>query len=190
VRRLGGREALVLEVLHGMLRQYDDVPAVVRAHLAANRADDARIAAHTLKGLAATAGCMRLSTAARELELAIKAGGSVEGLLTELGAALDQVRASAAQIPANAAKARVARAGPIDLAVELPRLATLLRTSDSAAQEQFELVRPSLAARVPGEVLDPIGRAIQVFDFETASMLLEALPLPTLREGHSAATRR
>jgi len=189
VRRLGGRESLVLEVLHGMLRQYGDAPEVLRAHLAANRADDARIAVHTLKGLAATAGCMRVSSVAREVELAIKAGASVEGLLAELAGALAEVRASAAQLPATAGKAPPPRAGPIDLAVELPRLATLLRTSDSAAQEQFELVRPSLAARVPGEVLDPIGRAIQVFDFETASMLLEALPLPALREGHASAGR-
>jgi HPt (histidine-containing phosphotransfer) domain-containing protein len=74
VRRLGGRESLVLDVLHGMLRQYGDAPEALRAHLAAGRADDARLAAHTLKGLAATAGCMRLSAVARDIELAMKGG--------------------------------------------------------------------------------------------------------------------
>jgi PAS domain S-box-containing protein len=176
-RRLGGREGLLLDVLHAMLRQYGDTPAQVRAHLAAGRADDARIAAHTIKGLAATTGCARLAAAAREVEIAIKGGASsIEAMLDEMAAALDEVRASAAQLPAAAPKPAAARVAPVDVAAELARLMKLLRASDSAAQEQFELLRPALAQQLAPEAMERLGRAMQAFDFEAAAAVLDALP--------------
>ena len=194
VRRLGGRENLVLDVLHGMLRQYAGAPAQLRERLAAGRAEEARLAAHTLKGLAATTGCMRLSAAAREAELAIKGGAaSIEAPLDELAAALDEVRASAAQLPAAPARPRAAPAVPADVPAELARLLKLLRTSDSAAQEQFELLRPALAQRLPADALDRLARAMQVFDFDAAAAILDTLPPPAepeRREARPASKRR
>jgi PAS domain S-box-containing protein len=180
VHRLGGREALVLDVLHGMLRQYGDTPEQVRASVAAGRVDDARLAAHTLKGLAATTGCARLSAAAREIEIALKGGAtSVEAPLAELTAALDEVRASAARLPAAPARPRAAGEAPVDVAAELARLRQMLRASDSAAQEQFELLRPALAQHLAPEALDRIARALYVFDFDAAAAALDELPAPS-----------
>jgi CheY-like chemotaxis protein len=192
VRRLGGREGLVLDVLHGMLHQYADTPEQVRAGVAAGRPEDARLAAHTLKGLAATTGCARLSAAAREIEVALKGGAtSVEAPLAELTAALDEVRASAAQLPAAPAP-RAAAAAPVDVPAELERLRRMLRASDSAAQEQFELLRPALAGELEPEALERIARALYGFDFDTAAELLGALPVPDAsaqREAQPGATR-
>jgi PAS domain S-box-containing protein len=176
VKRLGGRESLVLDVLHGMLRQFPNGIEPMRASLDAGRAGEAQVAAHTLKGLAATAGCMRLSAAAREAEAAIKAGaGDLQAPLAELAAALAEVSASAARLPAGTHRPRVARTTPIDVGAEMARLDRLLRTNDSAALEQVELLLPSLRAHYPREVLDVLTRSVQTFDFDTALGILETL---------------
>jgi PAS domain S-box-containing protein len=179
VRRLGNRESLVLDVLHGMLRQYGDAPDQLRAAVAGDRGEDARLMAHTLKGLAATTGCMRLSSAAREVELALKAGaGGLDTTLAELAGALEEVRASAAQLPATPAPPQAAEAPPADVPGELERLMKLLRASDSSAQEQFELLKPALAERLAPEQLDKLGSALYVFDFDGAAAILATLKSP------------
>jgi PAS domain S-box-containing protein len=176
VKRLGGRENLVLDVLHGLLRQFPDGIEPMRASLEAGRTEEAQVAAHTLKGLAATAGCMRLSAAARETEAAIKAGaGDLPAPLAALAAALGEVRASASQLPAGTHRPRVVRTAPIDVGAEMARLDRLLRTNDSAALEQVELLLPSLRAHYPREVLDVLMRSVQTFDFDTALGILETL---------------
>ncbi|MGQ0587184.1 MAG: 7TM diverse intracellular signaling domain-containing protein [Gammaproteobacteria bacterium] len=190
VKRLGGRESLVLDVLHGMLRQFPESEAALRATIAAGKTDDAQLSAHTLKGLAATAGCTRLSSAARELESALRAGTADPlGALAELAAAFAEVRESAARLPAAGQKARPVRSGPIDVGVEMKRLAELLRTNDSAAQEQVDLLLPALRAHFPGEVLDVLARSVQSFDFDTPKANLEKLaePGPARAEATAAA---
>jgi len=176
VKRLGGRENLVLDVLHGLLRQYSGGAHPLRAALAQGRTDDARLAAHTLKGLAATAGCTRLSSAAREAEAALKIGArDLDQVLAELDAAFDEVVASAALLPAAPPRARPVPAGVADVAAEIARLGRLLRASDSAAQEQLELLLPSLTGRHPQELLDQLVRAVHAYDFDAASKLVAAL---------------
>jgi PAS domain S-box-containing protein len=187
VRRLGNRENLVLDVLHGMLRQYGDAPEQLRASVEARRIEDARLAAHTLKGLAATTGCMRLSTAAREAELAIKSGSDLEAPLGALEAALDEVRDSAARLPAPTPRARAATEAPVDVPAELERLLRLLRASDSAAQEQFELLRPALAQRLAPGALEGVARAIHVFDFDSAAAALSTAAAGTAAASPAAA---
>jgi PAS domain S-box-containing protein len=196
VKRLGGRENLVLDVLHGMLRQYAAGARGMHASLAQGKTDDARIAAHTLKGLAATAGCMRLAAAAKDAEAAIRAGSrDLDSVLAEVQAAFEEVQTSAARLPPGPAKARAASAAPIDVDAEIARLGGLLRTSDSAAQEQVELLLPALRGRFPQEVLDRLARAIQSFDFETATEVLETLAGVSApggaapREAHSTSKR-
>ena len=190
VKRLGGRESLVLDVLHGMLRQYGDAPQQLRAHVAKGGLEEARITAHTLKGLAATTGCARLSSAAREVELAIKAGSGLEATLGELDAALAEVRASAASLPAASARTRPERAAPVDVAGELARLMRLLRASDSAAQEQFDLLRGALTERLAPDALEGVARAIQAFDFDSATAILEKVPPPAPAPREAPAAQR
>jgi PAS domain S-box-containing protein len=181
VKRLGGRENLVLDVLHGLLRQYPSGIEPLRAGVEAGRREEAQLSAHTLKGLAATAGALRLASAARETEAAIKAGSNgLQALLAELTAAFAEVRSSAAQLPVGAARPRAPRTTPIDVGLEMARLGRLLRANDSAALEQVELVLPSLRARFPREVLDCLARSVQTFDFDTAAGILE-----TLAEGNA-----
>jgi hypothetical protein len=86
------------------------------------------------------------------------------------------VRASAAQLPAAPARARPAPAAPVDVPAELARLSGLLRASDSAAQEQFELLRPALSQHLAADALDRLARAMQVFDFDAAVAILDTLP--------------
>jgi len=148
----------------------------MRASLETGHPEEAQVGAHTLKGLAATAGCVRLSAAARDTEAAIKAKSEdVPALLDELAAALAEVRASAAKLPAGAHRPRAVRTTPIDVGVEMQRLDKLLRTNDSAAQEQVELLLPALRVHYPMEVLDVLARAVQTYDFDTALGILETL---------------
>jgi hypothetical protein len=64
---------------------------------------------------------------------------------------------------------------PVDVPGELERLMKLLRASDSAAQEQFELLKPALAGRLAADQLEKLGSALYVFDFESAAAILESL---------------
>jgi PAS domain S-box-containing protein len=179
VKRLGGRENLVLDVLHGILREHGSAPRELQQALRQGRIEDARIAAHTLKGLAATAGCTRLSTAARDIEAALKSGGqALEPLLDEVSAALEEVRTSASKLPAST-RPRARRSSAIDIPAEMARLTRLLRASDSAAEEQVELLLPALRGRFPQEVLDRLARAVHSFDFDVALETLQTLtPAP------------
>jgi histidine phosphotransfer protein HptB len=104
----GGDIGFVRELVETYLA---DAPAQLQAMTDAVEADDASALvrpAHTLKSSSATVGAMRLSTVARELEMAGRSGtlepsvrASLERAATEWTAAADAYRAWLERAPAK-----------------------------------------------------------------------------------------
>jgi hypothetical protein len=75
----------------------------------------------------------------------------------------------------------------VDVPAELERLLRLLRACDSAAREQFELLRPALAQRLAPGALEGVARAIHVFDFDSAAAALSTAAAGTAAASPAAA---
>lgn len=74
LERAGNMRAIFERFARRFLDEHPDDAAKVRRHLEAGEWEEARVMAHTLKGLAATLGAEALSHAAQRLEQALSAG--------------------------------------------------------------------------------------------------------------------
>ncbi len=93
--RLGGRQGVLLEMLDELVAEHPRFAESVREALDQGDRDAAVLAAHSLRGEAATLGCTHLSVAAKEVESALRKGvRDVDSHLLAVKTALDEVRAS------------------------------------------------------------------------------------------------
>jgi two-component system, sensor histidine kinase and response regulator len=102
LRRMGGREAMLLTMLHSLAQDERANVEQVRAHADRGEAAAAGRIGHALKGLAANLGCPRLTAAAAAVELAGRdpQPSALEAAVRELEAAFAEVADSVGQLPA------------------------------------------------------------------------------------------
>jgi two-component system, sensor histidine kinase and response regulator len=175
LHRVGGNERLY----HAMLRQYAedqaDMPAALRAALAAADMKTAERLAHTLKGVSATLGIKRPSEAAGVIEDRIR-HGRLEGIEDDLTA---MEEATAAVIVAiRTALVQAAAPRSTDLPAVLPllkRLEALLLDSDGAALDCLLDAQEMLAQVLTPEELAGLTREVQNFAFDAALVELRAI---------------
>jgi CheY-like chemotaxis protein/HPt (histidine-containing phosphotransfer) domain-containing protein len=151
----------------------------IRECLLARKFQEARVLAHTLKGVAATLGFTAVRDRARELEQALKpdAGATApaafdDTLLGQLEQALNQCLAEIASLPKAAGSVMSPTASDRDrLAQSLAELESLLATGDTGAQTLAAdpAVRESL-----GEHYLEFRRQIDRYDYEAAQSTLRA----------------
>jgi len=83
VERLGGEPELYRDLLRQFASQYAEHPAAIRRAIAAGDLPQARLLAHSLRGVAANMGARDVSRAAEALELALaEAGGEAGGAVS------------------------------------------------------------------------------------------------------------
>jgi HPt (histidine-containing phosphotransfer) domain-containing protein len=115
--RLNGNQALLLKLLRRFRHNQANVPADIRAGLAAGDPAKVERLVHTLKGLAATLGAFHLEGKVGVLDSRITAGASpaeMEEALADMQAALEALMAALdAGLPADeASTTQVAAASP------------------------------------------------------------------------------
>lgn len=180
LRRVMGNARLLAKLLRDFRHQHRDSAQDLADMVAAGKWDDAREAAHALKGVAGNVGAMDVHAAAQALEKAIKverlaeAEAALPGLRDALAIALDGLAVlEEAPAPPTAAQpaAGVDRAAVAD---ELDRLQTMLDSFDLEAGEAARRLQEMLGATHA----EPAGRladATAGLDFEAAATALADL---------------
>src|SRR5262249_35863992 len=108
LKRLGGKEPLLLDLLADFATEQGDAVAAIRAHLAAGETAEAIRLAHSLKGNAANLGVADVFEHAKSLEAALKNGGAANPPAELLGK-LEQVLAEALESIRELPAARAAQ---------------------------------------------------------------------------------
>jgi HPt (histidine-containing phosphotransfer) domain-containing protein len=175
LRRVLGKRALYLSMLHKFVAGQRDAVAQVRAALAAGDAGTAERIVHTTKGVAGNIGAAGVQSAAESVERALreKLGERevrlrIDALAPPLSALVSALDAAlAASAPAKAA----ASIDPAQLTSVRTRLLELLAEDDAEAGELLAENAELLQAALPRHYAD-IDRAIRAFDFQGAHVLL------------------
>ena len=171
--RLGGNVDLLVDLLQRFRRGYRGTADEVRALAAAGDTAGAIRAAHTLKGLAANLGAVRVSQDAGDVESELSAGLSASSSIGRLGASLAEVIAgldATAPEPAVRPLSDDSHAPGLDaetLRARCHLLRELLAGDDASAGS----VAAALAAEVTGadqEALAAVAALAERYDFGAA----------------------
>jgi PAS domain S-box-containing protein len=181
--RLAGNEDMYRRLLQKFCAGQADAVVLVRAELAAGDRDGARRRVHTLKGLAGNIGATALWNEAAEAERCIAANelvslceASISRLDSELArviAMIDEALRSDGQSPAPG-DAPSNLADDL-LASQLAELRALLASDDADAVRVLDKVRSTLTARLPGDGVERLMRAVGHYEFENAVQILQQI---------------
>ncbi|MBW7903321.1 MAG: response regulator [Rhodocyclaceae bacterium] len=166
MRSVLGRAGRYVALLRRFLQLHGEDGARLRQLLAAPDVAEARLRAHTLKGVAATVGAVGVQAAAEALEAALRTGApaaaalaALERDLSALSGALRAILPAAAPAPGDAADA--------DADAALTHLESLLARDDTTANRRFAAAAPLLRDAL-GDDFAAIEQAIEAYDYATA----------------------
>lgn len=74
LRRVGGKETLLLKLLRSFLSKYRDANIQISSHVEAKEFEEARRLSHQIKGAAANLGANLVSEHAKSIEIVLKNG--------------------------------------------------------------------------------------------------------------------
>jgi len=178
LKRAGGKASLYRDVLEKFVRGQADVPARIRAALAAGDEGLAERTAHTLKGTAATIGAGPLAAVAAEVETALRGhapGDVVERLLIEVEPPLAGLIAALSPLFVEAAPAADRPAASAEeVEAFLSALREMLKDSSLDAQDHAAGGKP-LLQQVYGDGAAKILDAIDNFSFDDALSLMDTV---------------
>jgi two-component system sensor histidine kinase/response regulator len=189
LRKVAGNRKVYLKVLKGFFSDYRDAAAALGRDVEGKRVEEARRAAHTIKGVAGNIGARALFGAARDLETALKEDGredlpslleSFEQSLAEVVSGLEAlVEPSDASVetqrPGPAEAVAVSGADPEEMKQVLGRMLTLLQEGDTEAVEVMEQLRSSLRGMGFGDRLATAQELVDAFQFDEALVALEPI---------------
>ncbi|MBF0309348.1 MAG: PAS domain S-box protein [Magnetococcales bacterium] len=189
LQRAAGNRRLYREVLGRFARDHAADAERIAAALAEGRTEEARLLAHTLKGVAGNLGAVTLQQETTLLEKAIKSGDeAVDSLLPRLTAALLRVvggiEAAQPGWMAEAAPAAPSTWDPDQALQRLDRMRTFLENSDIEALELFEPLRAVLGGRSE-ELLQSLQASLNDYDFASARRCLADIRHHISREEES-----
>jgi signal transduction histidine kinase/DNA-binding response OmpR family regulator/HPt (histidine-containing phosphotransfer) domain-containing protein len=178
LKRLGGNERLLRDLLGKFAVQQGDAAAQISAALESGDQKLAERIAHTVKGVAGNLGIAALQAAAQDLEKALHAGdGSTPALLDAFGSRLAQQVAAIRQgLPAAPAAGHAN--GRFDAAAAraaATRLRTALEASDGDAGDAVLALTDTLGEKAGSTRLDSIRSSVGDYDFAAALAQLDAL---------------
>ena len=165
-----------------MLRRFLDLhlqdAEKLRQLLVDGAVEDAHRAAHSLKGVAATLGAERVRATAAQLEQAIKAGAAIDMLMPDITALESQLVLAESAIM-TLLSAGEAESQPIlppeQLRLRVAQMRRALAADDFGCEQIWQSLQPSLTAVLGREVVAPLDRQVQNFDFPAALQLLDQL---------------
>ncbi|WP_058641990.1 hybrid sensor histidine kinase/response regulator [Pseudacidovorax intermedius] len=179
IRNWGG-ESCLRHAMAQMLAQHQD--GVLLDLIERGELDDARQAAHRLRGLAGNLACDGLYTVVTRVELAL-ANGQQDAALEAMPAvdeALQAVQSELADRPAPAAVAGIE--GTERTLLDNARLRQMLdgilatlRRNEMTGDDDWADIAATLAYLGEGEAADVLRHALDGFEFTTAAGLLESL---------------
>ena len=178
LRRVDGNVSLYASLLRQFCRHLGGAARDVETALAAGARDDARLHAHTVRGVAANLGATALAEAAGALESALRTEDediprALAGFSGSLKETLSAIQAwMAGEGAVDAAAPEVSRE-PLKF-TDLEKLEHLLESHDGLAVECFAALRPELASRMARADLEELADAVERYDFAAALERLRA----------------
>jgi CheY-like chemotaxis protein len=140
-----------------------------------------QLAAHTLKGLAATLGARELETVSGALELACIEEAEldrIDDLLYRTGLELDPVLAGLATLPARTEVTAVpAEVDPRRMQSLVRRLRALLADGEAEAADVIDQLLKLSAGTSHAAGVQKVAQAVSVFDFEGALDVLDTISM-------------
>lgn len=179
--RLGGNVSLYDSLLREFLDTYDGVAGRILKNVQDGDDETAIQEVHTAKGLSGTIGAMNLYQAFRNVELALKEKDkSLEVELENLNKMFEQalvVISKALPLTVKDKTGGQTSHNPIketELAGNLEKLLSLIRSNDMKSEELFNEIRHPLGELFPTQT-ERIREAIASLDFKTVVILLEPI---------------
>ncbi len=177
LRRVAGNAQLYVRLLKKFYSSQGAIGPAIREAMAKGALEQARILAHTLKGVSGTIGAMGLFEAARVVDQALKAGevaqateflAQLEGeLTTVLGgiAALASEEPTPAEMPTSV--------DPEVVRPSLQRLRELLEENDTAAQRAFAELKELLIRTALARELERLEQSVEQYDFGNSLTIVD-----------------
>ena len=181
VNRTRGKQDFYLKLLKQFVADFQSFGEQARQLICEKKRDDAQRLAHSLKGVAASLGALRVAAAASDLEQVFRQGEPAEPALESVERELRPVMSGlASHLGVNltaTSSPRVAGRSEQQLSsLPLPEwvndLRRLLNDGDIAAQQLWERRGEELKSLLPARTYGHLRRALENFEFEAA---LEAL---------------
>jgi len=173
--QVGGRQSLYRSLLQQFIADQADACTRIEAEIEASHWEEAKRAAHTLKGLSAQIGALTLRETAAQLEQALQQHEASERLQALLTAVADLLGRLVRSISDGLALARQSEAEPefeIDRWSALQaRLIALLEVDDASSVQLFEDHR-ALARTALGQQFTLVDEAIRHYEFQRALQAL------------------
>ncbi|HEX2974002.1 MAG TPA: response regulator [Tepidisphaeraceae bacterium] len=179
--RVNGKQALLRRLILEFGRKFANTMPTMRNHLASGALLEARLLAHTLKGVAASLELEAVAEAASRIETMLADGNLAESddRLCQLEDVL--LPALAAAIALGGFKATVpqqaAPGSEVDLSPMLSELRLLLERRSMRARSVFERLRHALGAAPEAVALAPLHDALSRLAFSEALTILDNLPI-------------
>jgi len=177
--RVNGKEALLRKLIVDFSRKFADVVPTLALHIGNGDFEQARILAHTLKGVSATLGLREVASHASTLEqmLTWAPPPPAPSLLAALAEALNPAFAAIAGLAPSTAPALSVRA---DVTVDIPAVAglvmelyDLLEHRQQQARRVFELLEQTLGRQADEETFTALREAISGLDYSKAAAALK-----------------
>ena len=163
-----GRLSSYLRLLHQFAANHTDDVEAIRIRLAAGDMDEARILAHSLKGVAGMLGAAAVQRLAAELEAAIReqrdrkdVDNRLQLLAVELAPLVSALHMLAPAAPEPAGNPQAAQAA-------VARLATLLEANDMEATDLVSTAAPLLRTALGEQTTATLARQVAAIDFAAA----------------------
>ncbi len=173
--QVGGRQSLYRSLLQQFIADQADACTRIEAEIEASHWEEAKRAAHTLKGLSAQIGALTLRETAAQLEQALQQHEASERLQALLTAVADLLGRLVRSISDGLTLARQSEAEPefeIDRWSALQaRLIALLEVDDASSVQLFEDHR-ALARTALGQQFTLVDEAIRHYEFQRALQAL------------------
>ena len=172
-----GKQDFYLKLLRQFVADFQSFGEQARQFIGEGKREEAQRLAHSLKGVAASVGALRVAAAASELELVFRQGEASEPALASVERELRPVMSSLASHfgaePAATSSPRVADPSEEQLStLALPEwvndLRRLLNDGDIAAQQLWEQRGEELKSLLPARTYAHLRRALENFEFEAA----------------------
>jgi PAS domain S-box-containing protein len=178
--RANNNVTLYRKLLRTFLRDFNGTQEQMRALLARGEADDARLLAHSIKGVAGNIGAATLSGLAAEVETALKSHALVTDsqLWDDFMECLEQVLSGLREAALDAAPAPGGADVTLDrqsLLAELEKIAPLLDDDLDAARGELERLSASLSAAAGAELRDKLLEQIDNFEIDEALETVAAI---------------
>ena len=191
LRRLGGNQALLDQLLEDFRREQAGDAEAIRVALEAGDTASAERLAHTLKGVAGNLGAKRLQHGAGEVEQALRNGAQGEALegLADLRDTLQATLAEVQTLGASQVKPPVPPSSATLPTSTLPDLLAELETrlahGDPRAEETLKALQAGRPEPALAAAFQPMRDCLDDFDFKAATAALKDLreALIKLNEG-------